>query len=82
MQYTDPSPYPFSDHPIPEGNWNWSSLVLQDLSRICTLIQDISGTNELNRTIANKLAIVDIMEVLLCQNLVDFFGDARHGALE
>ena len=75
MQYTDPSRYQFSDRQIPDGYWDNSYLVLQDLNRIRTLIQDISGSEELNNTIANKLAVVDIIEVLMYQNLVDFFGD-------
>ncbi|MCD4711082.1 MAG: SusD/RagB family nutrient-binding outer membrane lipoprotein [Bacteroidales bacterium] len=78
MQYTDDSRYQFSDRQIPDGYWDDSYLVLQDLNTIRTLIQDISGSDELNRTIANKLAIVDIMEVLMYLNLVDFFGDVPY----
>lgn len=78
MQYTDPSRYQFSDRQIPDGYWNNSYLALHDLSRIRELIQDISGSADLNAEIATKLAIVDIIEVLMYQNLVDFFGDVPY----
>ena len=60
VQYTDPSRYHFSDRQIPDGYWNTSYLVLQDLKEVKLLIQDLSGADSYNRMIANKMAIVDI----------------------
>ena len=78
VQYTDPSRYQFSDRQIPDGYWNTSYLVLQDLAEVKSLIQDLSGSESFNRQVANKMAIVDIMEVLVYHNMVDFFGDVPY----
>ena len=77
-QYPDPSRYNFSDRQIPDGYWNTSYLVLRNLREIRLLIQDLTGTASYNRMIANKLAIVDVMEVLMVQNLVDYFGNVPY----
>ncbi|MDF1576771.1 MAG: SusD/RagB family nutrient-binding outer membrane lipoprotein [Bacteroidales bacterium] len=78
MQYTDPSRYQFSDRQIPDGYWNTSYLVLQDLREVKLLIQDLSGSESFNRMNANRMAIVDIVEVMVYHNLVDFFGDVPY----
>lgn len=77
-QYTDPSRYQFSDRQIPDGFWNNSYLALQDFNEVKLLIQDLSGSESFNRMNANRLAIVDIMEVLLYHTLVDQFGDVPY----
>jgi len=74
-QYTDPSRYVFSDRQIPDGYWNTSYLVLQDFNEVKLMIQDLTGSESFNRMNANRIAIVDIMEVLVYHNLVDVFGD-------
>ena len=73
-QYTDPSRYVFSDRTIQDSYWNTTYLVLNDLREIKLLIQDLSGSESFNRMNANRLAIVDIMEVLMYHNLVDILG--------
>ncbi len=74
MQYPEPSRYIFDDRQIPDGYWNTTYLVLQDLKEVRTLVEErVSGDSE-NRK-ANNLAIVDIMEVLMYHNLVDVLGD-------
>ena len=78
VQYTDPSRYQFTDRQIPDGYWNTSYLVLQDLNEVKLLIQDMTGSDSYNRMIANKMAIVDILEVLVYHNMVDFFGDVPY----
>ena len=81
MQYTDPSRYQFSDRQIPDGYWNTSYLVLRDLMEIKILLDEIpSGSDAYNRNKANKVATVDIMEVLMYHNLVDFFGNVPYSA--
>lgn len=81
VQYTDPSRYQFSDRQIPDGYWNNSYLVLRDLMEVHMLLDAYpEGTNEFNQGIANKKAIVDILEVLTYQNLVDYFGDVPYTA--
>jgi len=78
VQYTDPSRYQFSDRQIPDSYWNTTYLILQDLKEVRTLIQDLSGSESFNRMNANRLAIVDIVEVLLYQNNVDVFGNVPY----
>lgn len=73
-QYTDPSRYQFSDRTIQDSYWNTTYLVLNDLKEVKMLIQDLSGSDAFNRMNANRMAIVDIMEVLLYHNLVDILG--------
>jgi hypothetical protein len=75
MQYPEPSRYIFDDRQIPDGYWNTTYLVLQDLREVRSLIQDLTGSESYNRMNANRLAIVDIMEVLMYHNLVDVLGD-------
>ena len=53
-------------------------LVLQDLKEVKKLIQDLSGSDSFNRMNANRLAIVDILEVLVYHNLVDIFGNVPY----
>ncbi len=77
-QYTDPSRYVFDVRQIPDGYWNTSYLVLQDLKEVKKLIQDLSGSDSFNRMNANRLAIVDILEVLVYHNLVDIFGNVPY----
>ncbi len=74
-QYTGPSRYEFKPRSIPDGYWNNSYLVLQDFNEVKLLIQDLSGSESFNRMNANRMAIVDIMEVLVYHNLVDIFGN-------
>jgi len=79
VQYTDPSRYQFSDRQIPDGYWNNSYLTLRDFMEIRMLLEGYpEGTTEFNQEIANKLATIDIMEVLIYQNLVDYFGDVPY----
>lgn len=73
-QYTDPSRYIFSDRTIQDSYWNTTYLVLNDLKEVKLMIQDLSGSESFNRMNANRMAIVDIMEVLLYHNLVDIMG--------
>ena len=73
-QYTDPSRYQFSDRTIQDSYFNTTYLVLNDLKEVKSLIQDLSGSESFNRLNANRMAIVDIMEVLLYHNLVDIMG--------
>jgi len=73
-QYTDPSRYQFSDRTIQDSYWNTTYLVLQDFKEVKMLIQDLSGSETFNRMNANRMAIVDIMEVLMYHNLVDILG--------
>jgi len=73
-QYTDPSRYLFSDRTIQDSYWNTTYLTLNDFKEVKMLIQDLSGSDSFNRMNANRLAIVDIMEVLLYHNLVDILG--------
>jgi hypothetical protein len=73
-QYTDPSRYIFSDRTIQDSYWNTTYLVLNDFKEVKMLIQDLSGSETFNRMNANRLAIVDIMEVLMYHNLVDVLG--------
>ena len=77
-QYTDRSRYVFDVRQIPDGYWNTSYLVLQDLKEVKKLIQDLSGSDSFNRMNANRLAIVDILEVLVYHNLVDIFGNVPY----
>jgi hypothetical protein len=72
-QYTDPSRYDFSDRMSNDAYWDNSYLVLRDLKEVKTLIQDLRRSESFNRMNANRMAIVDIMEVLLYHNLVDIF---------
>jgi hypothetical protein len=73
-QYTDPSRYLFSDRTIQDSYWNTTYLTLNDFKEVKMLIQDLTGSESFNRMNANRLAIVDIMEVLLYHNLVDILG--------
>ena len=73
-QYTEPSRYEFSDRSIQDSYWNTTYLTLNDFKEVKMLIQDLSGSDAFNRMNANRLAIVDIMEVLLYHNLVDIVG--------
>lgn len=77
-QYTDPSRYVFDVRQIPDGYWNTSYLVLQDLNEVRELIKDLSGSDSFNRMNANRLAIVDILEVLVYHNLVDILGNVPY----
>jgi len=77
-QYTDPSRYVFSVRQIPDGYWNTSYLVLQDFKEVKMLIQDLSGSDAFNRMNANRMAIVDILEVLVYHNLVDVLGNVPY----
>ena len=78
MQYTDDSRYQFSDRQIPDNYWNNSYLVLQDLKEVKLLIQDLTGSDTYNRMIANRIAILDIVEVLVYHNLVDYLGNVPY----
>jgi hypothetical protein len=79
VQYTDPSRYSFSDRQIPDGYWNTSYLVLRDLMEVRGLLDAYpAGSADFNLEIGNKKAIVDVMEVLMYQNLVDYFGDVPY----
>jgi hypothetical protein len=51
---------------------------LQDCKEVKSLIQDLSGSESFNRMNANRLAIVDILEVLIYHNLVDIFGNVPY----
>mgnify|MGYP001813061781 FL=1 len=77
-QYTDPSRYVFDVRQIPDGYWNTAYLVLQDCKEVKSLIQDLSGSESFNRMNANRMAIVDILEVLTYHNLVDIFGNVPY----
>jgi len=77
-QYTDPSRYDFTARQIPDGYWNTSYLVLQDFKEVKLLIQDLTGSESFNRMNANRIAIVDIMEVLVYHNMVDIFGNVPY----
>ena len=77
-QYTDPSRYLFNPRQIPDGYWNTAYLTLQDLNEVKILIGDLSGSESFNRMNANRLAIVDIVEILTYHNLVDMFGDVPY----
>lgn len=78
-QYTDPSRYVFNVRQIPDGYWNTSYLVLQDFKEVKMLLSELTGGSEsFQRQLANKMAIVDIMEVLIYHNLVDVFGDVPY----
>lgn len=77
-QYTDPSRYVFDVRQIPDGYWNSAYLTLQDLKEVKTLIQDLTGSETFNRMNANRMAIVDILEVLTYHNLVDIFGNVPY----
>jgi len=80
VQYSDPSRYHFDQRQIPDGYWNTSYLVLRDLREVKNLLLEEStyGLESLNRKIANKLTITDIMEVLMYQNLIDYFGNVPY----
>ncbi len=78
VQYTDPSRYQFSDRQIPDGHWNATYLALRDAMEIKMLIGDLTGSESFNRMNANRLAIIDIMEVLLYHNLVDIMGNVPY----
>ena len=80
MQYVDPSRYQFSDRQIPDGYWNTAYLVLRDLKEVKKLLsEEVPGGGESYfRNRANKMAIVDIMEVLMMLNLVDIFGNVPY----
>jgi len=73
-QYTEPSRYEFSDRTIQDSYWNTTYLTLNDFREVKMLIQDLSGSESFNRMNANRMAIVDIMEVLMYHNLVDIVG--------
>jgi len=73
-QYTDPSRYGFADRTIQDSYFNTTYLVLNDLKEVKMMIQDLSGSDSFNRMNANRMAIVDILEVLLYHNLVDIMG--------
>ena len=77
-QYTDPSRYIFEPRSIPDSYWNTTYLTLNDFREIKLLIQDLSGSESFNRMNANRIAIVDIMEVLMYHNLVDQMGDVPY----
>ena len=77
-QYTDPSRYVFNVRQISDGYWNTSYLALQDLNEVKVLIGDLTGSETFNRMNANRMAIVDILEVLVYQNLVDLFGNVPY----
>ena len=77
-QYTDPSRYVFSVRQIPDGYWNASYLNLQDFKEVKKLIQDLTGSDAFNRMNANRMAIVDILEVLVYHNLVDVLGNVPY----
>ena len=77
-QYTDPSRYDFSDRMSNDAYWDNSYLVLRDLKEVKTLIRDLRRDESFNRMNANRMAIVDIMEVLLYHNLVDIFGNVPY----
>jgi len=51
---------------------------LRDLKEVKLLIVDLTRSDSYNRMIANRLAIIDIMEVLLYHNLVDIFGNVPY----
>lgn len=77
-QYTDPSRYVFNVRQISDGYWNTAYLVLQDLAEVKKLIGDLSGSESFNRMNANRMAIVDILEVQTYHNLVDIFGNVPY----
>jgi len=77
-QYTDPSRYVFNVRQISDGYWNTSYLALQDLNEVKVLIGDLTGSESFNRMNANRMAIVDILEVLVYHNLVDLFGNVPY----
>jgi hypothetical protein len=76
VNYTDPSRYVFSNRQISDGYWNGTYLALMDAREVKMLLSETNGGSEsYQRQLANKIAIVDIMEVLLYQNLIDLMGD-------
>lgn len=77
-QYTDPSRYVFNVRQISDGYWNTAYLVLQDLNEVKNLIMDLSGSDSFNRMNANRIAIIDILEVQTYHNLVDIFGNVPY----
>ncbi len=78
VQYPDPSRYFFTGRTIQDSYWNTTYLTLQDLKEVRGLIQDLSGSESFNRMNANRLAIVDIVEVLLYHNLIDIIGNVPY----
>lgn len=80
MGYVDPSRYQFKPRQIPDGYWNTAYLVLRDLKEVRKLLsEEVPGGEESYfRNRANKIAIVDIMEVMMMQNLVDIFGNVPY----
>jgi hypothetical protein len=79
-QYVDPSRYEFSDRQIPDGYWNTAYLVLRDLKEVMKLLSEEvpTGGESYFRNRANKMAIADIMMVIMMQNLVDLFGNVPY----
>ena len=78
-QYTDPSRYVFDVRQIPDGYWNNSYLTLQDFKEVKMLLSELTGGSEsFQRQLANKIAIVDILEVLVYHNLVDVLGNVPY----
>jgi len=73
-QYTEPSRYEFSDRTIQDNYFATTYTTLMDLREVKLLIQDLTGSESFNRMNANRMAIVDIMEVLMYHNLVDIMG--------
>jgi len=80
MWYPDPSRYKFADRQIPDGYWNQFYLVLRDLNEVKRLLSEEQNnlSDSFLGKIANKMAIVDVVEVLMVQNLVDMFGDVPY----
>lgn len=80
VQYADPSRYQFEHRQIPDGYWNTAYLVLRDLMEVKTILaKKLSDDSDFfYRNTANKIAIADIIEVLMVQNLVDFFGNVPY----
>ena len=72
-QYTEPSRYVFSDRQSNDAYWDNSYLVLRDLKEVKSLIGGLRFDESFNRMNANRMAIVDILQVLLYHNLVDLF---------
>ena len=80
VQFPRVSMYDFERQQIPDGYWNESYRILLDLQEVKRIhSEQLANGNAYNSMrIANKNAIVDILEVLLYHNLVDLFGDVPY----
>ena len=80
VTYVDEARYNFGDRQIPDTYWDrWYRDVLMDIKEAKMIYAEATGGDAFMKATANKIDILEVMEIYAYQTLVDTYGDVPYG---